>query len=157
MGPARPRACTNFLITKGASADGSTMITYSADSHELYGELYHSPAAKYPPGAQRDVIEWDTGKFLGRIPEVAETYAVVGNMNEHQVAIGETTFGGRQELTEPNGIVDYGSLMYIALQRARTAREAIAVMTEPGGGARLRQHGRVVLDRRPATRSGSSR
>ena len=122
-------ACTNFLISRGASADGSTMITYSADSHVLYGELYHWPAAKYPPGAQRDVIEWDTGKSLGRIPEVPETYAVVGNMNEHQLAIGETTFGGRPELAEPNGIVDYGSLMYIALQRAKTAREAIAVMT----------------------------
>ncbi len=123
------RACTNFLVTKGASTDGSTMVTYSADAHVLYGELYHWPAATYPPGAQRDVIEWDTGKLLGRIPEAPRTYAVVGNMNEHQLAIGESTWGGRPELEEPNGIVDYGSLIYIALQRAKTAREAIEVMT----------------------------
>ena len=93
-------ACTNFLISKGASADGSTMITYSADSHDLYGELYHWPAAKHPPGAMRDVVEWDTGKLLGRIPEAPETYAVVGNMNERQVAVGETTWGGRSELAK---------------------------------------------------------
>jgi len=123
-------ACTNFLISKGASADGSTMITYAADSHVLYGELYFWPAAQHPPGTMRDVVEWDTGKLLGRIPEAAETYTVVGNINEHQVAIGETTWGGREELQGSEGIVDYGSLMYIALQRARTAREAIAVMTE---------------------------
>ena len=124
------RACTNFLITKGASVDGSTMITYAADSHTLYGELYFGPAAQHPPGTMRDIIEWDTGKFLGRIPEAPATYSVVGNMNEHQLAIGESTWGGRGELVDPAGIVDYGSLMYIALQRARTAREAIAVMTE---------------------------
>jgi dipeptidase len=123
------RACTNFLVTKGASADGSTMVTYSADAHVLYGELYHWPAATFPPGAQRDIVEWDTGKLLGRIPEAPRTYAVVGNMNEHQLAIGESTWGGRPELEEPNGIIDYGSLIYIALQRAKTAREAIEVMT----------------------------
>ncbi len=123
------QACTNFLISKGASADGSTMITYSADSHEMYGELYHWPAAKHAPGAMRDVVEWDSGKLLGQIPEAPETYAVIGNMNEHQVAIGETTWGGRPELAESEGIVDYGSLMYIALQRAKSAREAIRVMT----------------------------
>ncbi|MHB0972225.1 MAG: dipeptidase [Thermoanaerobaculia bacterium] len=122
-------ACTNILVTKGASADGSTMITYAADSHELYGELYYTPARSHAPGTLRDVVEWDTGKFLGRIPQPAQTYSVVGNMNEHQVAIGETTFGGRKELEGPAGIVDYGSLMYIALERSKTAREAIKVMT----------------------------
>ena len=122
-------ACTNFLITRGATVDGSTMITYAADSHELYGELYFTPAGKHPPGTMRDVYEWDTGKFLGQIAEAAETYTVVGNMNEHQVSIGETTWGGRPELRDPKAIVDYGSLMYIALQRAKTARQAIDVMT----------------------------
>lgn len=123
------RACTNFLITKGASADGSVMITYSADSHVLYGELYHTPAARHLPGAMRKVYEWDTGKFLGEIPQPPETFTVVGNINQHQVAIGETTFGGRSELADPKGLIDYGSLMYIALERARTAREAIQIMT----------------------------
>jgi dipeptidase len=122
-------ACTNFLITKAASADGSVMITYSADSHDLYGELYYTPARRHLPGEMLDVYEWDTGKFLGRIAQPPETYTVVGNMNEYQVAIGETTFGGREELHDPKAIMDYGSLMYIALQRARTAREAIDVIT----------------------------
>lgn len=122
------RACTNILVTKGASADGSTMITYAADSHELYGELYYTPARVHAPGAMREIIEWDTGKFLGRIPQPAQTYSVVGNMNEHQVAIGETTFGGREELKGPSGIIDYGSLMYIALERSKTAREAVEVI-----------------------------
>jgi dipeptidase len=123
-------ACTNLLVTKGASKDGSTMITYTADSYNLYGELYYFPAAKYPKGAGLDVYEWDTGKFLGRIKQVSETYNVVGNMNEFQVVIGETTFGGRSELVNPKGIIDYGSLIYITLQRSKTAREAIKVMTE---------------------------
>ncbi|WP_423127371.1 dipeptidase [Gaoshiqia sp. Z1-71] len=123
-------ACTNFLITKGASADGSTMITYAADSHTLYGELYYQPAMDHPDGAMRNIYEWDTGKFMGRIPQPAHTYSVVGNMNEFQLAIGETTFGGRKELaTQPSAIMDYGSLIYVALQRAKTAREAIEVMT----------------------------
>lgn len=122
-------ACTNFLITKGASADGSCMISYSADSHVLYGELYHWAAADYPEGALLDVYEWDTGKYLGKIKQATHTYNVVGNMNENQVAIGETTFGGREELVDTAGIVDYGSLIYIALQRSGTAREAIKVMT----------------------------
>ena len=122
--------CTNFLVTKGASADGSTMITYAADSHTLYGELYFQPAKDYPAGAMRDIYEWDTGKFLGRIPQPAHTYSVVGNINEFQLAIGETTFGGREELgKQPGAIMDYGSLIYVALQRAKTAREAIEVMT----------------------------
>ena len=124
-------ACTNFLITKGASADGSTMITYAADSHVLYGELYHQPAADHPEGAMREIHDWDSGKFMGRIPEISHTYSVIGNMNEHQVAIGETTFGGRHELhNQPGAIMDYGSLIYVGLQRAKTAREAIRVITD---------------------------
>ncbi len=122
-------ACTNFLITKGASTDGSTMVTYAADAHVLYGELYHWPAADYPKGTMLKVYEWDTGKYLGEIDQVERTYNVVGNMNEFQLAIGETTFGGRSELKDSTGIVDYGSLIYITLQRARTAREAIKVMS----------------------------
>ncbi|MDX9903716.1 MAG: C69 family dipeptidase [Bacteroidales bacterium] len=122
------RACTNFLITKGASTDGSTMITYSADSHVLYGELYFWPAMKYKPGTMVDVYEWDTGKFLGTIEQAPETWSVVGNINQHQVAIGETTYGGRSELHNPDGIIDYGSLIYIALQRSKNAREAIRNM-----------------------------
>jgi dipeptidase len=121
-------ACTNFLITKGASKDGSTMITYSADSHVLYGELYFWPAMKYKPGTMVEVYEWDTGKFLGTIEQAPETWSVVGNINQHQVAIGETTYGGRSELHNPDGIIDYGSLIYLALQRSRNAREAIRNM-----------------------------
>jgi dipeptidase len=124
-------ACTNFLITKGATVDGSTMITYAADSHTLYGELYYQPAADYPTGALRDIYEWDTGKFMGRIPQVAHTYSVVGNMNEYQVAVGETTYGGREELGKQSGaIMDYGSLIYVSLQRAKTAREAIEIIAD---------------------------
>ncbi|MDK2978876.1 MAG: hypothetical protein PWP52_1590 [Bacteroidales bacterium] len=123
-------ACTNFLITKGASADGSTMITYAADSHVLYGELYHWTAADYPEGAKLKIYEWDTGKYLGEIDQVRHTYNVIGNINEHQVAIGETTYGGRSELLDTTAIMDYGSLIYITLQRARTAREAIKIMTD---------------------------
>jgi len=123
--------CTNFLITKGATIDGSTMITYAADSHTLYGELYFQPAQDYPAGAMRDIYEWDTGKYLGQIPQLAHTFSVVGNMNEFQVAIGETTYGGRGELSKQSGaIMDYGSLIYIALQRSKTAREAIKIMTD---------------------------
>lgn len=122
--------CTNFLITKGASRDGSTMISYSADSHVLFGELYYWPAKDYPAGAMMDVKEWDTGKWLGKIPQVRHTYSVVGNMNEHQLAIGETTYGGREELYDSTAIMDYGSLIYIALQRAKTAREAIQTIAK---------------------------
>ncbi|HNY08013.1 MAG TPA: C69 family dipeptidase [Bacteroidales bacterium] len=124
-------ACTNFIISKGASVDGSTMITYAADSHVLYGELYYRPAADYPEGAMMDVYEWDTGKYLGKIKQVRHTYSVVGNMNEYQVAIGETTYGGREDLqSQPDATMDYGSLMYITLQRAKTAREAIKIFGE---------------------------
>jgi len=123
-------ACTNFIVTKGASKNGSVMITYSADSHVLYGELYYRPARDYPDGAMMDVYEWDTGKFLGRIKQVPHTYSVVGNMNEHQLAIGETTYGGIDGMVDPEGIIDYGSLIYTTLQRAKTAREAIEVISE---------------------------
>lgn len=122
-------ACTNFLVGKKASKDGSVFISYSADSYGMSGYLAHFPAATHPEGAMRDVYDWDTGVFLGRIPEARVTYNVMGNINEHQVAIAETTFGGRPELVDTTGIIDYGSLMYIALQRSRTAREAIDVMT----------------------------
>lgn len=124
------RACTNFLVTRGASVNGSTMITYSADSHQLYGELYFWPAKDYPAGAMLDVYEWDTGKFMGKISQVSHTYSVVGNMNEHQLAIGETTYGGIEGLVDTTAIIDYGSLIYITLQRARTAREAIKVISD---------------------------
>jgi dipeptidase len=128
-------ACTNLLVTKGASKDGATMITYAADSHTLYGELYFKRGRRHLPGEMREIREWDsgntwnTGKLLGSIPEAPVTYTHVGNMNEFQVVIAETTFGGRKELQVPSGIVDYGSLIYIGLERAKTAREAIEVMT----------------------------
>lgn len=123
-------ACTNFLITKGASKDGSTMISYAADSHVLYGELYYMPAADYPEGAMVDIYEWDTGRKLGQIKQARHTYSVVGNMNEYQLSIGETTFGGLEQLVDTTAIIDYGSLIYTTLQRAKTAREAIKVMDE---------------------------
>jgi dipeptidase len=122
-------ACTNFLVGKNASVDGSTMISYAADSYALYGFLHHSPATDYADGAVREVKDWDTGKPLCSIPQVAHTYNVVGNMNEHQLTIGETTWGGRPELEVGEGI-DYGSLIYIALERCKTAREAIKCMTD---------------------------
>ncbi len=121
--------CTNFIITKGATKDGSTMVTYSADSHTLYGELYYRPAATYPAGTMMDVIEWDSGKKMGQIPQATKTYSVVGNMNEYQLAIGETTYGGLEVLSVSNGIMDYGSLIYITLQRAKNAREAIKTIS----------------------------
>lgn len=117
-------ACTNFLVGKEASADGSTIISYAADSYGMFGFLHFSPAADYPEGAVREVKDWDTGRSQGTIPQVAHTYSVVGNMNEHQVTIGETTWGGREALWDTVG-VDYGSLIYIALERSKTAREAI--------------------------------
>lgn len=122
--------CTNYLVTKGASVDGSTFLTYAADSHQLFGELYFRPAADYPAGALMRIKEWDTGKILGEIPQVNHTYSVIGNMNEYQVSIGETTFGGREELIDSTALVDYGTLIYTALQRSKTAREAIKVMAE---------------------------
>ena len=122
-------ACTNFLVGKDASVDGSTMVSYAADSYALYGFLYYRPAADHAEGVVREVKDWDTGKPLCTIPQVAHTYNVVGNMNEHQLTIGETTWGGRPELEVGEGI-DYGSLIYIALERCKTAREAIKCMTD---------------------------
>ena len=121
-------ACTNILVTKGASADGSVMVSYLADSHQLYGELYYWPAANWPAGSMTDIYDWDSGRYLGQIPQVPHTFQVTGNINEHQLIIGETTFGGREGLTNPGGLIDYGSLIYPTLQRARTAREAIATI-----------------------------
>lgn len=125
-------ACTNLIAGKKATTDGSVMVTYAADSHNLYGMLTHTPAARHPKGAMRKVIEWDTNKPLGEIPQPAETYNVIGNINEHQVCIGESTWGGHKELvdTTGNSIIDYGSLIQIALERSKTAREAIDVMTD---------------------------
>lgn len=124
------QACTNILVSKGASADGSVMITYNADAGGFMEPLYWMEAHDWADGDSLEVYEWDTGKFLGKIKQVKHTYKVIGNMNEYHVAIGETTYGGREELFTPNGIIDYGSMMYIALQRAKTAREAIEVMTK---------------------------
>lgn len=123
-------ACTSLIATPGATADGSTLATYAADSHTLYGELYSSPAADWPKDAKRVIKEWDTGRILGSIPQVAHTYATMGNMNEHGLTIAESTFGGRSELEDPESLIDYGSLIYITLERARDARDAIRVMTD---------------------------
>ena len=123
-------ACTNFLFTKGATKDGSTMVTYSADSHVLYGELYHWPAQDWPAGSMLDVYEWDTGKFMGKIPQVAHTYNVVGNMNEHQLAISETTFGGRKEL-ESQPYFSIKSVITTMASRAFFARCNVIYMALP--------------------------
>lgn len=123
-------ACTNLIVGRHASTDGSTIVSYSADSYGLFGELYHYPAGTHAKGTMRPIHEWDTGKYLGEIPEARTTYNVIGNMNEHQLTITETTFGGREELVDTTGIIDYGSLIYIALQRSKSAREAIQVMTD---------------------------
>ncbi|MGB9701975.1 MAG: dipeptidase [Candidatus Kapaibacteriota bacterium] len=123
-------ACTNLLVTKGASKDGSTMISYNADAGGFMEPLYFMKAQDYPEGAMLDVYDWDSGKYLGKIKQVRHTYQVIGNINEYQVSIGETTFGGREELRDTTAIIDYGSLIYIALQRAKTAREAIKIMGE---------------------------
>ena len=123
-------ACTNFIVTRGASTDGSVMVTYAADSHALYGALYHTPGGKHKSGAMLPVYEWDTGRYLTDIPQVRETWSTIGNMNEHSLIIGETTYGGRPELEDSTGRMDYGSLIYITLQRAKPAREAISVIAE---------------------------
>ena len=122
-------ACTNFIVGKKASADGSVFISYSADSYGMSGFVAHFPAATHPEGAMRDIYEWDSGRFLGQIPEARVTYNVLGNINEHQVAIAETTFGGREELVDTTGLIDYGNLIYIALQRSRTASTALDAAT----------------------------
>ena len=122
-------ACTNFIVGKSASVDGSVICSYNADSYGMYIGLCHYPAAKHAKGEMRKIVDWDTHKYLGEIPEAAETYNVIGNINEFQVTIGETTYGGRHEMVDTTGIIDYGSLIYIGLQRSKTAREAIKVMT----------------------------
>ncbi len=123
-------ACTNIIVTRGASKDNSAMVSYAADSHWLYGELYFHPAMDWKAGTMLNIVEWDTSKPLGQIAQVPHTYKTVGNMNEHQLIIGETTWGGRLELMDSTAIMDYGSLIYVALQRARTAREAIQVIVD---------------------------
>ncbi len=123
-------ACTNFIVTRGASTDGSILVSYAADSHALYGALYHTPAGRHKAGAMLPVYCWDEGNLLTEIPQVPRTYSTVGNMNEHSLIIAETTFGGRPELEDKTGRIDYGSLIYITLQRARTAREAIRTIVE---------------------------
>lgn len=122
-------ACTNVIVTRGASADGSNLVSYAADSHTLYGELYYAPAKDWKSGSTRRVYDWDSGRYLCEIEQVPHTYQRVGNMNEHQLLIAETTFGGRPELWDKRGSMDYGSMIYIALERCKTAREAIEVMT----------------------------
>ena len=122
------RPCTNVIISRGASQDGSVLVSYAADSHTLYGELYYRPASDWKPGSTIQIYDWDTNKPLGVIEQVPHTYQTVGNMNEFQVIITETTWGGRPELEDKTGGIDYGSLIYIALQRAKTAREAIDVI-----------------------------
>ena len=122
-------ACTNFIVGKKASTDGSVICSYNADSYGSFMALAHYPAAKHQKGDMRKIYDWDTNKYLGEIPEAEETWNVVGNTNEWQVTIGETTYGGREEMVDTTGVIDYGSLIYIALQRSKTAREAISVMT----------------------------
>lgn len=128
--PVEALACTSLIAGKKATTDGSVLVTYAADSHTLYGELYNRPGGKHAPGEVRKIVEWDTGKYLGDIPQVAETYTTIGNMNEHGLTISESTWGGRAELEDTTGIMDYGSLIYVTLERAKTAREAINVMTD---------------------------
>lgn len=130
LSASRADACTNVIITAGASADGSCMVSYAADSHWLFGELYFRPAANYKAGSKLAIREWDTNRPLGKIAQVAHTFQTVGNMNEHQLIIGETTWGGREEQMNEDGIMDYGSLIYITLQRATTAREAIQTIVD---------------------------
>ena len=122
-------ACTNFIVGKKASKDGSVICSYNADDYGMFQNLCHFPAAKHAKGTMRRVVNWDTNAYTGDIAEAEETYNVVGNINEWQLTIGETTFGGREEMVDTTGILDYGSLIYITLQRAKTAREAISVMT----------------------------
>ena len=128
-GVSEAEACSNFIVGKKASVDGSVMCSYSADDYGMFQNLCHYPAAKHTKGEMRKIFDWDSNKYYGEIPEAAETYNVIGNINEWQVTIGETTYGGREEMVDSTGIMDYGSLIYVALQRSKTAREAIKVMT----------------------------
>ena len=116
-------ACTNFIATRGATTDGSVFVTYSADDYGMFASLCHYPAGKHPKGAKREIVDYDSGESHGFIDEAPETYNVIGNINEYQVSIGETTYGGRKEMVDNTGIIDYGSLMYLGLQRSKTARE----------------------------------
>ena len=127
--PAASIACTGLIATPGATADSSSLVTYAADSHTLYGELYHKRGGTHPKGTMRKIVDWDSGRPLGEIPEASVTYTRIGNMNEHGLAVTESTWGGRHELAG-SGIIDYGSLIFLALERAKTAPEAIKVMTE---------------------------
>ncbi|MCM1076720.1 MAG: C69 family dipeptidase [Bacteroides sp.] len=128
--PVEALACTSLIAGKKATTDGSVLVTYAADSHTLYGELYNRPGGNHAPGSVRKIVEWDTGKYLGDIPQVAHTYTTIGNMNEHGLTISESTWGGRPELADTTGIMDYGSLIYVTLERAKTPREAIKIMTD---------------------------
>ncbi len=121
-------ACTNIIVGKGASADGSVFVSYNADSYSMYGNIYHHQGGIHAKGEMRKVYDWDSNKYLGEIPQAERTYTVVGQMNEHQVSITETTYGGREELWKTEGLIDYGSLIYITLERATSARNAIDIM-----------------------------
>ena len=127
---AEGEACTNVIVTRGATRDGSVLVSYAADSHYLFGELYYKPARDWKAGSMLPVYDWDTHRYLGEIEQVPHTYQTVGNMNEFQVIITETTWGGRPELEDKKGGIDYGSLIYIALQRAKSAREAIDIIVD---------------------------
>ncbi len=122
-------ACTNLIVGKKASVDGSVLVSYNADDYGMFGHLCHYPAGTHKKGEMRKIFDWDTGEYHGEIPEAPVTCNVIGNINEFQLSIGETTYGGREEMVDTTGILDYGSLIYVTLQRAKTAREAIAVMT----------------------------
>lgn len=130
IAPSVALPCTSLIAGKNATVDGSVLVTYAADSHTLYGELYHTPAAKHEPGEMRKIYEWDTGRYLGEIPQPERTYSTIGNMNEYGVTISESTWGGRSELNDTTGIMDYGSLIYVTLERSRNAREALKTMTD---------------------------
>ena len=129
VGTLKMAACTNLIVGRNASTDGSVIVSYSADSYGCYGIMQHFSAGKHPKGSVRKVFNWETNKYVGDIVEASETYNVVGNMNEHQVTVAETTFGGREELVDTTAFLDYGSMIYITLQRSKTAIEAIEVMT----------------------------
>jgi len=127
---ASAEACTNFIATRGATTDGSVFVTYSADDYGMFGKLCHYAAGKHAKGTKREIVDYDSGESHGFIDEASETYNVIGNINEYQVSIGETTYGGRKEMVDNTGLIDYGSLMYLGLQRSKTAREAIKIMTD---------------------------
>ena len=127
---ASAEACTNFIATRGATTDGSVFVTYSADDYGMFGKLCHYAAGKHAKGTKREIVDYDSGESHGFIDEAPETYNVIGNINEYQVSIGETTYGGRKEMVDNTGLIDYGSLMYLGLQRSKTAREAIKIMTD---------------------------